>query len=219
MFGLDDWIAGLSDGTTMLVVLLVSVLLGLRHAGDPDHVAAVTAMVARTEHAARDAARLGLTWGLGHATTLFVFGVPVVLYTAYLPARVQALAETTVGVVIVLLALALLFRRHRHVHRKTRSPWRAYVIGLLHGMGGTAGVGILLLATISDRALAVLSLALFALCTALSMTVLSAGFGAVLATAPVRRGFDRLVPLFGVTSLAFGVWYALGAQGVLPYVL
>jgi high-affinity nickel permease len=219
MFGLDDRIAASSNGTTILLVIPVSVLLGLRHASDPDHMAAVTAMVARTEGAARAAARLGLTWGLGHATTLLVFGVPVVLYAAYLPSRVQALAETTVGVVIVLLAFTLLLRRRGDGHARTRSPWQAYTIGLVHGMGGTAGVGVLLLATISDHALAVVALALFGVCTAFSMTVLSAAFGAVLGSATARRGFDRILPVFGVASLAFGVWYALGAQGVVPYVL
>ena len=46
MFGLDDWIAGLSDSGSVLVVVLVATLLGLRHATDPDHIAAVTTLVA-----------------------------------------------------------------------------------------------------------------------------------------------------------------------------
>ena len=71
MFGLDDWIAGLSEGGSVLVVVLVATLLGLRHATDPDHLAAVTALVASgREQAARSAARLGAWWGLGHAVTL-----------------------------------------------------------------------------------------------------------------------------------------------------
>ena len=60
MFGLDDWIAGLSDGGSVLVVVLVATLLGLRHATDPDHIAAVTTLVASgRERATRSAARLG----------------------------------------------------------------------------------------------------------------------------------------------------------------
>src|SRR5213080_5456642 len=126
MFGLDHRIAGLSNGTTLLVVVTVSVLLGLRHAGDPDHLTAVTTMIAsRGGRATRHAARLGLTWGLGHATSLFVFGVPVVLYSAYLPHALQDAAETAVGVVIVLLAVGLL-RRWRggptHTHARGRTP-------------------------------------------------------------------------------------------------
>jgi high-affinity nickel permease len=223
MFGLDGRIAGLSNGTTLLVVVAVAVLLGLRHASDPDHLTAVTTMIAsRRERATRHAARLGLVWGLGHATSLFVFGLPVVLYSAYLPTSVQDGAETAVGVVIVVLAVGLL-RRCRsgvaHVHPRGRTPWQAYAIGLVHGMGGTAGVGLLLLATIQSHALALVALALFAGCTALSMTILSAGFGVALAAGAVRSSFQRLAPVLGVASLAFGVWYALGAQGLVPYML
>lgn len=222
MFGLDDKIAGLSDGTTLLVVVAVSMLLGLRHASDPDHVAAVTTLMASgRERASRSAAKLGLVWGLGHATTLFLFGLPVVLYSAYLPAPVQAAAETGVGAVIVALALLLLLRWRRgafsggvHVHR-TRTRLQAYGIGLVHGMGGTAGVGLLLLATIQSHVLAVVALALFAGCTAVSMAALSSGWGAALGKLPLHR----IAPVLGVASLAFGVWYALGAQGVVPYML
>jgi high-affinity nickel permease len=227
MFGLDDKIATFSDGTTLLVVVAVSVLLGLRHASDPDHLAAVTTLVASgRERASRGAAKLGFAWGLGHATTLFAFGVPVVLYSAYLPGPVQSAAETSVGFVIVALALMLLVRWRRgayrvgsHTHGRSRNGWKAYGIGLVHGMGGTAGVGLLLLATIRSHALAVAALGVFAFCTALSMALLSTGWGVALGSAPVRRSFHRLAPALGITSLAFGVWYALGAQGVLPYVL
>ena len=70
MFGLDDWLAGLSQGGSVLVVVLVATLLGLRHATDPDHIAAVTTLVASgRERATRSAARLGAWWGLGHAVT------------------------------------------------------------------------------------------------------------------------------------------------------
>jgi hypothetical protein len=228
VFGLDDRVASFSDGTTLVVVVAVSVLLGLRHAGDPDHLAAVTALIASgKERAGRRAARLGLSWGLGHATTLFAFGLPVVLYSAYLPESVQAWAETSVGVVIVALAALLLARWHRgqfrddvhgHSHRRARTAAGAYAIGLVHGAGGTAGVGILLLAAIPSHALAVLALTIFAACTALSMAIVSAGVGLTLGAARVRRSFARLAPVLATSSLGFGVWYALGAQGVLPYV-
>ena len=226
MFGLDERIATFSNGTTLLIVVAVSMLLGLRHAGDPDHLAAVTTMIASgKERAARRAARLGLTWGLGHATSLFVFGLPVILYSAYLPTAVQKAAETSVGFVIVLLSLLLLLRwrrgayRHATVHtHAARTGWQAYGIGLVHGMGGTAGVGLLLLATIQSHLLAVAALAIFAFCTAVSMAALSTGFGLALASAPVRRCFHVLAPALGSASLAFGVWYALGAQGLVPYV-
>jgi ABC-type nickel/cobalt efflux system permease component RcnA len=244
VFGLDDWIASFSDGTTLLVVVAVAVVLGLRHATDPDHLAAVTTLVASgRERTARRASKLGLSWGLGHATSLFAFGLPIVLFKAFLPLPVQRAAETAVGLAIVALALWLLVRwrrglfhihvhaherlhAHGHVHdggghphgaRPARSPLQAYGIGLVHGMGGSAGVGVLLLASIHDRLIASAALGLYAFCTALSMAALSTGFGMTLASEPARRLFPRIAPVLGVASLAFGLWYALGALSLAPY--
>jgi hypothetical protein len=74
-------------------------------------------------------------------------------------------------------------------------------------------VGVLLLASIHDREIAVVALAVFAVCTALSMTLLSTGFGRALGAVSL----NRLAPAFGLLSLAFGTWYALGALDVAPY--
>jgi ABC-type nickel/cobalt efflux system permease component RcnA len=245
MFGLDDYLASFSDGASLLVVLAVAVLLGLRHATDPDHVAAVTTLLATKGSRAWDAARLGAAWGLGHAITLFAFGLPIVIYNAYLPDGIQRAAETAVGVLIIGLAVWLLYRwwrgglhvhehahgngRHAHLHshedqavqghehRPARSPVQALGIGLLHGMGGSAGVGILLVSTIDGTAIAVAALAMLALFTAVSMTVLTTGFGMTLTSRPLARSYATVAPALGLASLAFGVWYALGAQEVLPY--
>jgi hypothetical protein len=138
-------------------------------------------------------------------------------------------AETAVGFLIIGLAVWLLIRWHRgqlqvhphpHVHAvRARSPLQAFGIGLVHGMGGSAGVGVLLLAAIHDRGIAVVALALFATCTAISMAALSTGFGLTLSSGPARRAFGRLAPALGTLSLLFGVWYALGALQVAPYFL
>src|SRR5438105_9762242 len=109
MFGLDDRIAAFSDGTTMMIVVLVAVVLGLRHATDPDHMAAVTTLIASgKDRATRSAARLGAFWGLGHALTLVLFGIPVLVAGRYLPERVDQTAETAIGALIVFLAIRLL---------------------------------------------------------------------------------------------------------------
>src|SRR4051812_37174993 len=101
MFGLDEHLASLGTGDVFLVVAAVAVLLGLRHATDPDHLTAVSTLIAGTQgRSARAAARLGLAWGMGHATTLFVFGLPIVLFNSYLPEPAQRAAEAAVGVVI-----------------------------------------------------------------------------------------------------------------------
>lgn len=222
MFGLDDQLAQLSNGTTLALVLAIALLLGLRHASDPDHLIAVTTL-ATGERRARRAGGLGLTWGLGHATSLLALGVPIVLYRTYLPEPVQRGVEALVGLVIVGLALALLARWRRgffeHAHVRARTPLQAYGIGVVHGAGGSAGVGVLLLAAIPSQALALAALGLFALGTAVSMSVLSTGFGLTLGTAPVRRRLVRVAPVLGVGSLAFGIWYTLGALELAPYVL
>jgi hypothetical protein len=85
-------------------------------------------------------------------------------------------------------------------------------------MGGSAGVGVLLLASIHDRLTAVVALALFALFTAVSMALLSTGFGLTLSSTPVRQTFHRIAPVLGLSSLAFGIWYSLGALNLAPYV-
>jgi hypothetical protein len=224
MFGLDDQIASLGSGEAFLLVAVVAILLGLRHATDPDHLTAVSTLVAGEGADTRGAGRLGLAWGLGHATTLFAFGLPIVLFRSYLPEAVQTGAEIAVGIVIVALAVRLLLRWHAsrgalrtHAH-PARSPLQAYGIGLVHGVGGSAGVGVLLLASIPDHVEAVVALGLFATFTAVSMAAASTSFGWVLSRGAAQRSLVSAVPALGVLSLAFGVWYALGAMHAVPYV-
>ena len=231
MFGLDDWIAGLSEGASVAVVLLVGVLLGLRHATDPDHIAAMTTLVASgRERAARSAARLGAWWGIGHGITLVVFGVPILLAERYLPERVQQGAETAVAALIVFLGVRLLVRwrhgyfdLHAHPHpaqehrHPVRTPLGALGIGLVHGMGGSAGVGILLLAAIPSETVAIVSLLLLAVFTAVSMSLVTAGFGLTLSTRRVASAAHAVIPAIGVVSLAFGLWYAAAAWSLASY--
>ncbi len=211
MFGIDGQIAHMSAGGALGVALLVSLLLGLRHASDPDHLAAVGSLSAG-EHG-RGAARLGLAWGAGHAATLLAFGLPVVLWRGYLPQPVRQSAEVLIGLVIIALALRLLL--HHHPHRRVRSRLQAFGIGLVHGTGGSAGVSVLLLSTITSQPVAVAAMLLFALGTAVSMTLVSSLLGRTI----VRIPFGLLRPGMGTLSLAFGAWYVLGAVGAAPYPL
>ena len=231
MFGLDHWIASLSDGASFGVVLLVATLLGLRHATDPDHLAAMTTLVASgRERVTRSAARLGAWWGIGHGITLVVFGIPILLADRYLPEHLQQGAETAVAALIVFLALRLLVRwrhgyfdLHAHPHpdrehrHALRTPAGALGVGLVHGMGGSAGIGVLLLAAIPSTPVAVASLFVLALFTAVSMTALTTGFGLTLGTRPVAAGMGVVAPALGAASLAFGLWYAAAAWSVAPY--
>jgi hypothetical protein len=226
MFGLDERIAAHSDGASIWIVLAVAVLLGLRHATDPDHLVAVTTLVAGgRERAARRAGALGLAWGLGHATTLFALGLPVLLLDSVLPQRVQRAAETAIGFVIVYLALRLLvrwrsgeLRFYAHPHAPgARTHRGAFAIGLVHGVGGSAGVGVLLLASVRSTGLAVISLGLLAVFTVISMSVMSSGFGWMLASGPARASLGAVAPAMGGASLLFGVWYATAAWSLAPY--
>jgi len=249
--GLDAWLAGL--GGPGALGLAVAVLLGLRHASDPDHLAAVSTLLLSDERAgARRAGLLGLSWGLGHAVTLFAFGVPVILFRRHLPPIVQRGAEFVIGLVILGLALRLLLRwrrgyfhshshqhghlqhshphahedpppghpqavhsrvphAHAHAEQLGRSPLEAFGLGLVHGVGGSAAVGILLVGAVPGREAGVAALALFAAATAASMAMVSSALGYALARGDLARRFEPLVPVFGAVSLLFGAWYAASA--------
>jgi ABC-type nickel/cobalt efflux system permease component RcnA len=232
--------------------VVVAVLLGLRHATDPDHLTAVSTLVLSEERGgARQAGILGFSWGLGHGTTIFAFGLPIVLFRAYLPDGIQRAAEAVIGLVIVALAVRLLIRwrrgyfhahshahgqlhhahphvheggsaggsashmRHAHAHPHAegmgRSPLAAYGIGLVHGIGGSAMVGLLVVGAAANRTLGVVALVGFAAATAVSMAIVSSAFGYALARGPIARVVGPLMPVVGVASLVFGVWYATGA--------
>jgi ABC-type nickel/cobalt efflux system permease component RcnA len=252
MATIDARLEGLMHGADggVWIILLVSLALGLRHATDPDHLAAVTTLIASEgRNQTGKAARMGLLWGLGHGTTLVVLGLPLVLLGQYLPEEVQQAAEVAIGAIIVVLAVRLLVRwrrglfhahahshddgapPHRHVHSHAaeagpvheheapvRTPLSSYGVGLVHGVGGSGGLTLLLLSTFfDDRVEAAGALLLFAAGTALSMALLSTAFGLVIAGGPIGRNHARVAPALGVLGMAFGAWYALGALGFVAY--
>jgi len=258
MLGHDDQIAGLGHGAGLLLALAVAILLGLRHATDPDHLTAVSTLVlSDEERGPRRASAVGAAWGLGHAATVVAFGLPIVLLGRSLPEWVQRGAEIAIGTLIVLLAVRLLVRWHRgylhvhphshgavrhahphihqdrahrhahehaeaqHVHRPGKGPGRspraAFGIGLVHGIGGSAGATILVIAAVSSRAEAAAALVLFATATAASMAVCSTGFALTLAREALAARFRAFLPAFGTLSLLFGAWYVMGAIGSVAY--
>jgi hypothetical protein len=87
----------------------------------------------------------------------------------------------------------------------------------VHGVGGSTGVGVLVLASVRSTGLAVISLALLAVLTAVSMTLLSSGFGSMLASRPARTSPSAVAPALGTASLIFGIWYAAAAWSLAPY--
>ncbi|HEX5620688.1 MAG TPA: hypothetical protein VFX51_19870 [Solirubrobacteraceae bacterium] len=206
----DAWLTDLMTGAPLLVALGAAFLLGLRHATDPDHVVAVTSLVAADDGGVRGATGLGVWWGLGHAGTLLVVGLPLIALKGELPPWLEHGAETAVGAVIVLLAARVIYRWRRpaHTHR-VRSRRQAFGIGLLHGLAGTGAVVVLLIAAMPGRLEAAAALAVFAPMSVLSMAACTSAFAWALtrpAVAPLYR--VALMPAMGVFGLAFGLWYA-----------
>jgi hypothetical protein len=233
---LDAWLTGPLDGAPLLVALAIAFVLGLRHASDPDHLVAVTSLVAADGGNTRHAARLGAWWGLGHSGTLLVIGVPLIVFKAEVPAWLESGAEKTIGVVILALAARVLLKwvrgdfrasAHKHVgghdrrrhlrrgagmghrHVSVRSPGQALGIGALHGLAGTGAVVLLLIAALPTQLEAALSLAVFAPMSIISMAACSAAFAWVL-TRPIIEPIYRtvLIPALGLFGVMFGLWYA-----------
>jgi len=231
---LDTWLTGLLDGAPLPVALAIAFVLGLRHASDPDHLVAVTSLVAAEGGDTRRAARLGAWWGLGHAGVLLVIGLPLIFLKSELPAWLENGAEKAVGVVILLLAARVIYkwvrghyratahahedahgkRRHLrrgddHGHLSVRSPGQALSIGMLHGLAGTGAVVLLLIAAMPTKLEAALALGLFAPLSIVSMAACTAAFAWVL-TRPIIEPLYRtvLIPGLGLFGLMFGSWYA-----------
>jgi high-affinity nickel permease len=234
---LDESLTGLIDGAPLIVALGIAFVLGLRHASDPDHLVAVTSLVAADDGDTRRATKLGAWWGLGHAAALLAIGIPLIVFKTELPAGLESAAEKAIGVVIVLLALRVIFkwvrgdfrasahkhaggehdrRRHlrregggEHRHTAVRSPAQAVGIGALHGLAGTGAVVLLLIAALPTQLEAALALAVFAPMSIVSMAACTAAF-AWLLTRPIVEPVYRtvLIPGLGLFGVMFGLWYA-----------
>jgi high-affinity nickel permease len=232
----DEWLTGLLDGAPLLVALGIAFLLGLRHASDPDHLVAVTSLVAAEDGDTRKAARLGAWWGVGHAGVLLALGLPLIFLKEALPGWLESAAEKAVGVVILALAVRVMVkwlrgdyrasahrhddghghRRHLrrgaesgHRHASVRSPAQAMSIGMLHGLAGTGAVVLLLIAALPSQLEAALALALFAPMSVVSMALCTSAFAWVL-TRPVVEPVYRtvLIPGLGLFGVLFGISYA-----------
>lgn len=214
--GVDHWLSGGFAGAGWPVVLVLAALLGLRHATDPDHLAAVTALVAGDKAGSRQAMRLGAAWGMGHATVLVAVGAPLILLDAELPGWLEHAAERLVGILIIALALRVLVRWWRRpalgahtTPTPSRSAHQSAAIGALHGLGGTGAIVLLLLTTLPSAGTALLALALFAPMSALSMAGCTALYGRLLATPRVARAQASVgMPALAVAGIVFGGWYA-----------
>ena len=227
----DTWLSGLLAGSPVLVALALAAVLGLRHASDPDHLVAVTSLVAMRDRDVRSGVWVGACWGAGHGAVLVALGAPLVLTHASAPAWLEARAETAIGCVTILLALRVLWRwlrggyraaphrhgtdTHRHLHRgcgghgHVRTVREAVGLGVLHGLGGSGGVLVILIAGMPSTTAAVAALLVYAPMTAVSMALFTGAYSWAFTRTlvqPVYRGV--LVPASAAFSLVFGLWYA-----------
>ena len=201
-------------------VLLFGLLFGLQHALEADHLAAVATLVAR-ESDARRVIRQGVFWGLGHALTLLLFGGAVMVIGVVLPAPWVHALDGAVGVTLVLLGADLLRRLWRdrvHFHSKVYSPLplRALLVGMVHGLAGSAALVLLTLQQVGSPWIGLLYVLLFGLGSVCGMASLlwvvsvPMRLGAPYITR-CRRWFNGGVAL---VSVAFGLnvmasqWFA-----------
>jgi high-affinity nickel-transport protein len=194
-----------------LAVLGLGFVLGMRHATDVDHVAAVTALAGR-ERSLRGALSLGTLWGVGHTLTVILVGGAMIAFGLVIPERVGLSLELLVAVMLVVLGVMNFSRQgHARAARPVRAA-RPLIVGVVHGLAGSAAVALLVLTTIREPGWALSYLVLFGLGTILGMALLTATITLPLGALAERfHGVERhLVRGLGVVSIAVGVW--LGYQ-------
>ena len=203
--------------TATITLVLLGFLLGVRHAVDPDHVVAIGTIATRSS-SVRHSAALGALWGVGHTLTVMAVGGAIVLMRTALSPRVALAMEF--GVALMLIVLGLLnLAGARHHEPRASSGARPFVVGMVHGMAGSAAIALLVLATIRESSLGLLYLACFGAGTIAGMVSVTALVVRPFAMAAARAGVSRrwLVAASGLASLAFGVFlvHALGGPAAL----
>lgn len=222
---------------TLFAILALGFFLGMRHATDSDHVIAVTTIVSRAR-SARAALWVGALWGLGHSATILTVGGAIVLFGWVIPPRLGLSMEMSVAVMLIVLGamnlsgalshINQLARRHQHVaeeeeavpHVHVRGPLRPLVIGVVHGLAGSAAVTLLVLTTIKSAGMALFYLAIFGAGTVAGMMLLTLAMA--LPINALSRRFENAEQLMarvtGLVSIAFGLFlaYRIGiADGLL----
>jgi hypothetical protein len=186
--------------------LLLGFLLGMRHALDADHVVAVTAILSRERSLAK-AARVGAWWGVGHSTTILLVGGAIVVFRLAIAPRVALAFEFTVALMLIALGILNLARARDESPAPTLPP---LVVGIVHGLAGTAAIALLVLAAIPAPLDGITYLGVFGIGTIFGMIVVTLAIAVPTMAATHRVGALRRTIRFGAgaLSLVFGVWLA-----------
>lgn len=189
-----------------LTLLGIGFLLGMRHATDADHVVAVSAIVSR-ERSIASAASIGLMWGIGHTFPVVVVGSAYILLRTVIPPRLVLALE--MGVAIMLIVLGV-YNLTAPSARQSYHRARPLLVGVVHGMAGSAAAAILILATVGTPRWAMLALGMFGLGTVAGMMLVT-----LLLAVPALYAMSRfasaersIVIASGVASVAFGLLLA-----------
>ena len=185
-------------------LLALGLLLGVRHALDPDHVIAVSTISARAPSLRRSVG-IGALWGLGHTLTILVAGGAMIILRAAISPRAGLAMEFAVALMLITLGILNLLNA-RHPEPDAPSPLRPFIIGMVHGTAGSAAIALLILATIDKPATGMLYLMLFGAGTIAGMIAVT-GLLTVPMTMIAGRTVGRrwLTAASGLVSLAFGM--------------
>lgn len=211
----------------MLTAILLGFALGLRHAFDPDHVIAVSAVAAR-HRSAWTASWVGMSWGLGHGATLLAVGFLVIALRIAVPETLARSLEIGVGALLVALGVSNLASL-----RAADGPaagggdttlraalTRSGCVGVVHGLAGSGAVALLALAAMPSAQAALLYLFAFGIGTIAGMMAFTLALSAPLAVFGDAGAFRRLTTAAtGAISLLFGAYliHAVGSRGATPF--
>lgn len=208
--------------THALAVAALGFFLGMRHATDPDHIVAVTTIVAR-QRSIRAAAMTGAVWAVGHTLTILVVGGAIILFGWVIPPRIGMSLELSVGLMLVVLGAvnirsAVQTLRRRELTEATAAPAdalggvsrvRPFLIGVMHGLAGSAAVALLVLAVIGQTPWSLLYLLIFGVGTVVGMVLVTSAIGVPFATSGPRLALNRSLRFAsGAVSVALGLFIA-----------
>jgi hypothetical protein len=192
---------------SLLITFVTSLLLGMRHATDPDHIVAVTTIVSR-ERSVMKAAGIGAVWGIGHTLTLLIVGGSIIAFKIAFNARLGLSLELCVAIMLIVLGLLNLF----DVRANTRGVGgsRPFFVGIVHGLAGSAGAALLIVPLIDDPRWAAIYLLTFGLGTIVGMAIITIAIAApsLLAAAHMPSMQRTLRLASGAVSVVFGLYLA-----------